>query len=315
VPALEPRINPNYSFTNESFDLNGSYRFNQAARISFGYEREDVDRTLQQIENSTESSYWGALSFSPHATLDFSIRYTDSDRDGDEFQLVPETDPPQNPLIRKYNMADRDRKALTGTLSYTPNAIVGFGLSADYADDEYTESQLGLTDSDYLTFSVDVSITPAPDLRMYAYASHQDIKSTQVGSQTFSTPTWSAETNDSFGTLGFTLNYQPKGGRISVNLDYTYAESFGEIDILNSLDPAVPFPDTETKRHRSELYIDYVMTDALTWRVGWLFEDYDSADWAIDGVNPATIPTVLSLGEKSFSYTVHMPVVSLRYQF
>ena len=53
----------------------------------------------------------------------------------------------------------------------------------------------------------------------------------------------------------------------------------------------------------------------LSWRFGWLFEDYDSADWSKDGVAVATIPNVLSFGETSFSYRIHMPVMSLRYQF
>lgn len=315
MAAPGPRINRIYSFTNESIDLNGAYRISRAVRASLGYERKDAKRTLQQIENTIEDSLWGALALSPHATLDLDLRYARSERVGDEFRLVPDTDPPQNPLIRKYNMADRDRDAFRGVLSYTPGAIVGFGLTADYADDDYTESQLGLTEGDYLSVSTDLSINATPDIRINAYASLQNIKSTQVGSQTFSTPTWSAENKDDFETLGLTLNYEPMGRDISVHFDYMYSNSTGDVDIRNSLDPVSPFPENDTRLNRAELHLDYQMSDALTWRFGWIFEDYDSTDWALDGVNPDTIPNVLSLGAQAFSYSVHVPSVSVRYRF
>ena len=63
--ALSPitRLNRNYSFTSESIDLNGAYRFRQLMRVSFGYKRKDVDRTLQQIRNSVDDSYWAAIAY------------------------------------------------------------------------------------------------------------------------------------------------------------------------------------------------------------------------------------------------------------
>jgi MtrB/PioB family decaheme-associated outer membrane protein len=310
-----PRINRIYDFSNATFDVNGSYRLDRAARISFGYKRKDTERTLQQIENSIEDSYWAAISYVPHTTLDFSLRYTVSDREGDEFKLEPDTIPQQNPLIRKYNMADRERQAFTGTISYTPNAILGFGLTLDYADDDYTESQIGLTGSKSQSLTADVSISPMQHLQVFAFASHQDYESSQSGSRTFSTPTWIADTKDSFGTVGLALKYQPDGGRFSFNFDYMFSKSIGETGIESSLETSVPFPDLETQLNRVELYLNFEYSEKLSLRFGWLFEDYDSADWSRDGVAVSSIPTVLSLGEESFSYKIHVPAVSMQFKF
>ena len=60
------RINRGYSFNSHSFDINGSYRFDQVARLSFGYKRKDMERSLQQIENSVEDTYWAEISYFPH---------------------------------------------------------------------------------------------------------------------------------------------------------------------------------------------------------------------------------------------------------
>jgi MtrB/PioB family decaheme-associated outer membrane protein len=310
-----PRINRTYDFSNGTFEVNGSYRFDRAARVSFGYKRKDIERTLQQIENSIEDSYWAAISYVPHTTMDLSLRYTDSDRAGDEFKLEPDTIPQQNPLIRKYNMADRERQALTGSISYTPNAVLGFGLSLDYADDDYTESQIGLTGSNSQTVTADVSISPTQQLQVYAFASHQDYESSQSGSRTFSTPTWIADTKDSFGTAGLTLKYQPNERRFSFNFDYMFSKSIGETEVADIIETSAPFPDLETQLHRVELYFNYEYSEKLSWRFAWLFEDFDSADWGRDGVDVSSIPTVLSLGEESFSYKIHVPVVSIQFKF
>ncbi len=309
------RFNRNYSFTNESIDVNGSFRASRAARFSFGYKRKDVDRTLQQIRNSVDDSYWATVSLSPHENVNVNIRYTRSERDGDEFQLEPGTVPAQNPLMRKYNLADRDRTAVAGTISYTANAKLAIGLTVDYSDDEYTESQLGLTGSENLSYTADVSVTPGESTQVHVFATHQEIESTQAGSQSFSAPTGSADTEDSFDTVGLTLSYEPDWQRFSVNLDYTFSESSGETEIFNNNATAMPFPKLETRLHRAELYVNFIVSNALSWRFGWLYEDYDTSDWWKDGVDEDTISNVLSLGEDSFSYRIHMPVVSMRYQF
>jgi MtrB/PioB family decaheme-associated outer membrane protein len=313
--ASDSRTNLNYSFTRESLDLNGAYRFNQVTRVLFGYKRNDIERTLQQIEKNSQDSYWAAVALSPHATLDFDLRYTRSERDGSEFGLVPETEPPQNPLIRKYNMADRDRDAWKGAVFYTPSQVVSIGLTVESTTDEYPDSAIGLTEADNLSASIDASVNPSPEVRMNFFASHQDIESTQLGSQSFSTPTWGAESKDSFGSAGFTFSYMPDGKRFSLNLNYLYSASFGAIEIQDSIDPAQQFPDNDTTLNRAELYLDYRASDELSWRLGWLYEKYDSTNWSIDGVNPDTMANVLSLGEKAFNYSVHVPVISMSYEF
>jgi hypothetical protein len=44
-------------------------------------------------------------------------------------------------------------------------------------------------------------------------------------------------------------------------------------------------------------------------------ERYSSDDWAIAGIDPDTLPTVLSLGADPYDYSVNYVGVSLRYFF
>ena len=45
------------------------------------------------------------------------------------------------------------------------------------------------------------------------------------------------------------------------------------------------------------------------------YEDYSSSDWALQGVEPATIPTVLTLGADPDDYNVYLATLSFRYSF
>jgi hypothetical protein len=47
----------------------------------------------------------------------------------------------------------------------------------------------------------------------------------------------------------------------------------------------------------------------------WRYERYSSDDWAIAGIGPATLPTVLALGADPYNYSVNYVGASLRYYF
>ena len=45
------------------------------------------------------------------------------------------------------------------------------------------------------------------------------------------------------------------------------------------------------------------------------YERYDSQDWRLDGVHPATISNLLAFGDQPPRYRVHVLQVALRYRF
>jgi hypothetical protein len=63
------------------------------------------------------------------------------------------------------------------------------------------------------------------------------------------------------------------------------------------------------------VYIDYRLKENLSLKGAVWYEDYDTDDWQLDGVQPDTIPTVLTLGETSPSYDLYVVGLSVRYRF
>jgi len=149
---------------------------------------------------------------------------------------------------------------------------------------------------------------------VHVFASWQRIKSRQAGSEAYSTPDWSAKNNDTFDSYGVGVKHQLIKDKLDVGADYVLSRSTGKVNVDNGA-PGGDFPDLKTDLNTLKLYADYRVKENLTLHTAYWYEHYDSKDWMIDGVNPGTIPNVISFGEDSPSYNVHAVMMSARYRF
>jgi hypothetical protein len=59
----------------------------------------------------------------------------------------------------------------------------------------------------------------------------------------------------------------------------------------------------------------YDVNERLRVGVAWTWEDYDSSDWQIGGVEPATLPGLLSMSPDPYKYSVNVIGLSFSYRF
>ena len=78
---------------------------------------------------------------------------------------------------------------------------------------------------------------------------------------------------------------------------------------------APPFPTAETRLDTFKLYGTYVLKDNLSITGSYHYEHYDTDDWRLDGIQPATVPNLLAFGTQAPHYSVNVFRVSLRYRF
>jgi MtrB/PioB family decaheme-associated outer membrane protein len=310
-----PRTNLPYSFTRQAFDLSGTYRLAGRTRVAFGYDYDQFERTLQDVNDNKENTLWGKLSLSPHQVIDIDLKLAYSDRDASASSRVPEVQPAQSPYMRKYNMAPRTRDLVTGTVTLTPGNILSLSLSGQYVDDEYSATILGLSSSKERGYTVDVSIAPSNHISLAVFLTVEKLETEQFQSENQMTPTWSATTEDSFNTVGASLRYGMGDGRVGFGLEFLRSDAKGKTG-FQSDDPGVtPLPELENVLNSLRAYVDFDATENLLVRVSYVRENYNSLDWALDNVDPDTIPNVLWTGEQSFNYDVNVPYVSFRYRF
>jgi len=309
-----PRTNLPYSFTQGLLKLKADYNLAKGTRLGVGYDLDKRERTFQEIEKTNEDTLWGDLRLRRIKNMFFKLKLVHSKRDGSTYEAVSAIDPPENVLIRKYNMADRVRNSLEFHANITPESPYTVGLEFDIAENDYDNSVLGLTDSRETSINIDVTTMVSEATSINAFIGYEVIESNQVGSQTFSTPDWWASNDDSFNNFGFGVAQVVIRDKLNIGADYTRSSSTGKITVTSGApDPA--FPDLSTDLDIFRLYADYHYGDNLYLRAAYWHERYDSDDWALDGVSADTIPKLLSLGELSPSYSVNVIKLSMGYKF
>jgi MtrB/PioB family decaheme-associated outer membrane protein len=308
------RKNQTYSFKDNTLNLGADYRFDKETRLSGGYEYEKKDFTHQEVDNTKENTFWGKVSVRASENFDLAFKAAHADRDNSGYNPVSETEPPENPLMRKYNLADRKRNSGGITAGFVPHERVSISMSADYAKDDYSNSDLGLTESHEVSVNTDASVILTEDTSLHLFAGRQRIKSKQAGSQTFSDPDWFAKNDDTIDTFGIGVKHQLIRNKLDVGADYVLSHSKGEVSVDNGTS-APDFPDLKTDLNTLKLYADYRLKENMTVHTAYWYERYDSKDWMLDGVEPDTIPNVISFGEDSPEYHVHAVMMSLRYRF
>jgi len=309
-----PRVNLPYSYTRNLFKVSSDYRITPRDKVSLGIDRDGQERTFQEVSKTTEDTVWAKYALR-RDQYDVSLNIARARRDGSSYTAVPQITPPENPVLRKYNMADRDRDLIGARVATTPWESVTIGFDYSRAKDDYANSTVGLTYGRQVSLGADLSAQVAEGTSVHVYYNREEIKSRQAGAQSFTNPPdWSGENDDTIQTAGIGLKHALIPDKVDVGADLIRSRSVGDIRVsVTASDPS--FPGIKSDLDVFKLYATYKVKDDLTVRASLWHERYSSHNWAIDGVSPSTIPNVLTLGEASPDYKVNVASVSLRYRF
>ena len=312
--AGAPRTNLPYSFTQEKLKLSADYKAWAGTKLFAGFDSDARKRTFQEVDSSHEDTLWGKISSRILDKADLSLKFAHGERRNSGYQVVPGIAPPENPLLRKYNMASRTRETVAARADISLAENVNLGLGLDTSNDDYRDSTIGLLSGRDMNVNGDLSVAFTQDTSLHLFANHQEIKSRQAGSQIFATPDWTGENKDKIDFFGIGLKHVAIKDKLDIGADYARTRSKGEIIVSNGLlGPA--FPDLSTTLDSLKLYATYRLKDNWSLQASYWYERYDTKNWMLDGVAPGTIPNVLNFGEQAPRYSVNVLRLALRYKF
>jgi MtrB/PioB family decaheme-associated outer membrane protein len=312
VTAASPRTNLPYSFTHSVAKVDGAYALAQEIRIDAGCAFDEYQRDLQEVDRTHEGSCWGQATIHANEGADIMLMWTHAKRTVSDYIANPEDTPPQNPLMRKYNMADRDRDIARLRVDVALGERTSIGLDASGTWDTYYKSVIGLLDGRSWAAAADAAFAFSDSTSATCYLSHEQIRSSQANAELLApAPLWNANNEDTIETAGVGLKHQASD-KLDLGVDYTYSRSTGEITIEGA---PVGFPDLNTRLNSAKLYVSFRMKEKLSLRLTYWYEDYRTEDWALDGVTPSTISNVLAFGQGNPSYHINVITLSGRYEF
>jgi len=311
-----PQSNTPFSFTLDRFKAIGDYGGGLPAnmRITGGGEYDMRERTYQEVVTTREMTLWGKVAAQPTEKLSTWLKYAYSWRDNSVYGTSYWFGYPENPLLRKFYLADRQRNMVEGRLDYAFSEKISLGVSADYADDDYKDSAVGLTSARSANVAIELATVFTERTQGRAYFQTQSVRSQQNGSEAFAGPDWTGRVKDKFDVFGVGVKHIAIPNKLDIGADFTLSRSRSDVAVDNIL-AAPPFPTARTKLEAIKLYGTYSLKDNLSITGSYHYEHYDSTDWRLDGISPGTVPNLLTLGAQSPNYSVNVLRVAMRYRF
>lgn len=309
----QPRPNRPYSFERNRASLALRYRPATSLRLQAGAKWEDYERTLQSVAETEEAGWFAEAALSAGSKVELRARLEQFDRDAEPYLPVAHYGLPEHPLMRKYNLADRDRERLRVDLDFFPTAELMLNIAFRRGEDEYDQSIIGLRKSEERSLSIDLSWTPVGSVTAHAYVSRDDFDSEQAGAESELADPWLGTTDDRFLTAGLGLTAK-LGRKAELGFDFVVSGADGDIR-TDSGAGEPPFPTLQTELRNARLRFEYRATERWGLKVHVEHERYDSTDWALDGIDPDGIPSILSFGADSPDYSVTVIRAQASYRF
>jgi hypothetical protein len=255
---------------------------------------------------------WGRATITPIAPLSLTLKYGNALRKTSSFDAAA-LPAQENPMILEYNYAPRDRVFSTLTGAWSATSSLTWSIEESLAKDDYRSSPLGLQSTHEERASSTLTWTPRDTLSAYVDAGYERLFNMQNGFAGLATSPWLAADTDRFWNAGLGGRWDPQA-RWSLTLDYLIAPSYDSTDnTVGGLQQA--FPQNWTKLESTRFGVMYQWTPATQIHFRYTREQYNSNDWAVSGVMPATVPNLLALGVQPYRDSANVFGLTMRYQF
>jgi MtrB/PioB family decaheme-associated outer membrane protein len=339
--SARARINRPYSRTEHDVKLDATYRVMPSTKVALGYAFETINRDLTEVENTYENTGSVKVMSRPLSFASGWLKYAFSDRSGSDYignepVLVSHTPGTveaeggedefweANPFLRKYYIADRRRHRVSGSLNLIATDEINFGLSGSIDRSDYHNTEIGLTDRNYASATLDAAFTPNEDISLYGFFTYDRMRNQQIGYERNAAllpgdpldpaRLWGVDTHDHGYTAGVGSDWTVIKDTLKLGIDYTFSHTKTHYEF--SGDPALgaePVPDVTSNLHSVGARAEYTFAEGATASLFYRYEVFNNNDFANE--TGSSLPFVITLGSQDLDYSEHLIGVSVRYQF
>ncbi|MBI4476247.1 MAG: MtrB/PioB family outer membrane beta-barrel protein, partial [Acidobacteria bacterium] len=315
-----------FNQTRHTLDLDTSFTPLTFTAFRVGYGREWVDRTHRIFEQTIEDVLRASADFSwslgmARAIVERSVRRGTGDPEA-ELAAIGE-----QPAMRHFDIADRDRNRVTGLLQFTPLSVLAFSASAAYGHDDYRNSGFGLRDNKNRIVTVGADLTPGEIVGFgltYAWEKYSALQNSRQATRAQfndATRNWSIDSADRNNTLTATLDLLKVIPRIESRLSYSFTRSnyayVYRVPAGSTLAAPVQLPPVRNELNTGMVDLRYLLTSKIRLGVTYQYDGYRVDDFALNPgtINRIDLPGMLALGYVYRPYTANTVWTRLIYLF
>lgn len=305
-------VAPRYDYARTRLEGSADYPLWSWLRIGGTGVWEQIERENQDVRKTVEDGGHVRARIRATDTLSATLKAGLMHREASGFDLAAIA-PGENPLLRKYNLANRDRWLQEVAVSWNAAESLTVALQGRTTKDSYRRSPLGLTDGRTSSAGANLAWTASETLSLYGDVNYQQVTSKQLGQARPAGAAWELQNDEAFWSLGAGAEWQP-APKWRLRGDLTHAESTGD-SVLFAAGQRDPYPQTQVTQSIARVSLRYQASPALGVQLRLAYSSLDEDDWLRDGVGPATVPNLLAFGARADRYDASFVGLSFEYRF
>ncbi|MBI4456288.1 MAG: MtrB/PioB family decaheme-associated outer membrane protein [Acidobacteria bacterium] len=332
-----------------------------SVKVGYEWERWNRDQRQREVPVSDEQTPRVSVEYTPFDWLALRASYARSWRrisayntfahlasavTAAEFARLVPNGTAQSPLIRQYDLADRDRDRADLLPQFTFFQTVTFTPTLSLRKDNYKNSPFGLQKSKNWAAGVDVSWSPIEGGALFfaSYMHEQFFAQQRSRYRPFlpdftlriDNPTydWVGRNEDFVDTFRIGMDTPLISEKLDLHLVWNYSQAIGEMHASNPVTPkggavfenadakAADFPDIKDSLHPLEASLRYRFSKGYFVKLGYVFEQFHITDFRTDDiqpymgdVDPLIAQRAVYLGAQIRPYTARMLAMTIGYRF
>ena len=299
------------AFNRTMLDLDASYGAGKFLDLGAGYSFEGYANHIAnegeqaRIYKSTGENTFRLTADSTASQFVMArLKYEHATRTSNDFHQQMLVDIGEQPGLRHYDIAPRDRDRVTTTFTVTPKPVFDVNASIFYGHDKYPESAYGLQDNQNEGYTVGFDIVPNATVNFglnYGQEKYDTLQASRTSNPapdpTFSDPRrdWTNTINDKVNTFSTNLSLDKAIPRTDIRLGYDISD--GNTNYIYGLvaNTTLPTPvqyGTQPKNRLDvgKVDVQYYVRKNLALGAAYWYENWKVQDFALD---PAIIDSLI----------------------
>jgi MtrB/PioB family decaheme-associated outer membrane protein len=318
-----------YAHSRTNFDADATWTKLMPLALTVGYSRNNTGHDFRIFENTGENVFRVTADAAGSQTVSFRAQYENSSRTGSGLNEDLLVQIGEQPDMRHYDVANRNRNKFTGQMDFSPNELWTFSASGGVGHDDFPDSYFGLEQSSFQTFSLGADFRQ-PDgwgagvsYNYEHYSGDQRSRSASAGQtppeETDPNRDWTVNSKERVNYFSIYANPPKIGANTEARFSYDYSYALGTYFYAiipgGPLTPPNQLPDVYNKLQQLHIDVRHRISNHWSATLSYLFEPFRVYDFALDQsvVNSIVQPSSLVLGYVYRPYTANSFVFGARY--
>jgi hypothetical protein len=308
--------------------LDADLRFTPRGPVSltFGASRNQEDRSHRIFESTVDNAVRVKLDTLSTGLVSVRTMYEHSQRRGEGFDVAILTHASEQPGMRRFDLAERDRDRFTLVGSFMPVENWAFNVSTAIGRDDYLNSEFGLRDNNHNIYSAGIEGSPSDRFNIGTSYSYEDYNSLQrsrqanPGAQTLDpSRNWATDADDKVHSFLANMDILKIGEKLDLFLRYDYNRTRAnysyitgavanrtlpeEVIVPTTLPTPEALPEIKSDLTRGSVDAVYNINRHISLGVTYWYDKYSVEDFTLD----ANAQSAANTGNNILLYYTYAP--------